>query len=213
MPYYAPLPSSNSAYHAFTIGSVRFIISDLRSEANDLSIFSDQQKEWLIGELSQSDKFDFVVWVTSKPWIEESNDDALSDAWKGYPADRRELSTIISTMIPKKNLIAISADAHMVAFDDGSNTYYGGDSAENTTPPNQSAIQSFPILQSGPLDRLASFKGGNVISVAFWKLAFYAFFLPQKLIHLIPSPPFNQLGYRSLFRGMYRIQIRKKSSV
>ena len=38
----------------------------------------------------------------------------------------------------------------MVAFDDGRNTYYGTN--ENSS--------SFPILQSGPLDRLGSTKGG-----------------------------------------------------
>ena len=72
----------------------------------------------------------------------------------GQPSDRRDLSDwITSTLASKQNLLAISADAHMVGFDDGSHTYYG-ENATNSTP------LSFPILHSGPLDRLGSVKGG-----------------------------------------------------
>jgi hypothetical protein len=66
-----------------------------------------------------------------------------------YPKQRQEISEFISSVVPN-NLLAIAADAHMVAFDDGSNTYFGS----NTT------AKSFPILQTAPLDRHGSFKGG-----------------------------------------------------
>ncbi|GKY96601.1 hypothetical protein MPSEU_000619700 [Mayamaea pseudoterrestris] len=42
----------------------------------------------------------------------------------------------------------------MLAFDDGSNTYYGDGGGSST------GAYSFPILMSGPLDRLGSAKGG-----------------------------------------------------
>lgn len=45
----------------------------------------------------------------------------------------------------------------MVTFDDGSSTYYGTSSSIMN---NDTTAKSFPILQTGPLDRMASFKGG-----------------------------------------------------
>lgn len=95
---------------------------------------------------------DFVVWITTKPWI-YSPGKFDGDAWNGYPADRQALSDFIATSVPKNNILAIGSDAHMIAFDDGSNTYFGSD---ETTE----GIKSFPLLQTGPMDRLASFKGG-----------------------------------------------------
>jgi hypothetical protein len=157
-PHYTPLPASligNTStslpvppYHAFTIGTVRFIISDLRSESTPASIYSDEQKNWLFDELRNATAYDFVVWLTSKPWIGPVKEG--DDSWSGHPNDRAELSQHISEVVTSNNLLAISSDAHMLAFDDGRNTYYGTN--ENAS--------SFPILQSGPLDRLGSTKGG-----------------------------------------------------
>ena len=147
MPYHDPLPSSQSSYHAFSIGTVRFILTDLRSDATRTQLISDAQKEWFFGELRNSSDYDFVVWISSLPWggaFEEGD-----DAWKAFPDQRREISEFISNVVPN-NLIAVGGDAHMVAFDDGSNTYYG----------RNSTSKSFPILQTAPLDRHGSFKGG-----------------------------------------------------
>ena len=157
-PFHAPLPSNNSMYHAFTIGTVRFVISDLRSERTEESMYSDEQREWLFNEIAQAEQYDFVIWVTTVPWIGEPEPGA--DNWMGQPADRRDLSNWISTVLAsKQNLLALSADAHMVGFDDGSHTYYGNETTvyngnETGTP------LSFPILHSGPMDRLGSVKGG-----------------------------------------------------
>jgi phosphodiesterase/alkaline phosphatase D-like protein len=140
-------------YHAFTIGTVRFILTDLRSEANETHIYSDEQRDWLYQELSAADQYDFVIWASSKPWIGKVT--LGEDNWAGQPEDRQQLSDIISTTLAQsQNLLAVSSDSHMVAFDDGSNTYYGRNSS------NGNDIMSFPILQSGPFDRLGSAKGG-----------------------------------------------------
>mmetsp|Transcript_14518 Transcript_14518/g.35198 ORF Transcript_14518/g.35198 Transcript_14518/m.35198 type:complete len:704 (-) Transcript_14518:111-2222(-) len=146
-------------YHAFTIGTVRFIISDLRSEATNGHIYSSIQRDWLFKELERSPQYDYVIWASTKPWNGEREDG--SDSWAGYDDDRRELSNHIDKVVTKRNLMAVSADAHMVAFDDGSHTYYGG---EGTIGGIGSSIiegkESFPILQTGPLDRMGSIKGG-----------------------------------------------------
>ena len=185
-PHPQPLPSESSSsstsslnrtggvYHAFTIGTVRFVLSDLRSERTLSSIYSKEQKQWLLNELSQSNQYDFIIWITPSPWI--GMVDLDQDNWMSVPQDRRDLSTFISssssnsTLRLTQNLLAISADAHMVAFDDGSNTFYGHVQDENddddknknngTTTTTTPQRPSFPILQTGPLDRLGSVKGG-----------------------------------------------------
>jgi hypothetical protein len=149
-PHYELSSADEAVYQAFTIGTVRFIISDVRSESTESSVYSLEQKAWLFNEIAQADQYDFVVWVTPTPWVGE--DEPGYDSWWGRPDERKELSNFISQQLAsKQNLLAISADAHMLAFDDGSHTYYGDD---------DTATMSFPILQSGPLDRLGSVKGG-----------------------------------------------------
>jgi hypothetical protein len=167
LPYYEPLPSSfnnvsetsdgygtRGMYQAFTIGTVRFILTDLRSESSQTSIYSPQQRDWLFRELENSTSYDFVVWMSTVPWIGSSEEGG--DSWKSYAKDRAELSGHIQKVVTKKNLLAIAGDAHMLAFDDGSNTYYVAE--EDTDASVQGG--SFPILQTGPLDRLGSVKGG-----------------------------------------------------
>jgi hypothetical protein len=166
MPYYAPLPSSTTSsssgmYQAFTIGTVRFILTDLRSEATKTKMMSETQREWLYNELEQaSTNYDFCIWFTTKPWVGE--EDLESDSWWGYPSDRQALSEhIAKVFVNTTNLLVIGSDAHMIAFDDGSNTYYGRDEGEDSSgTDNKNKTKSFPLLQTGPLDRLASFKGG-----------------------------------------------------
>ena len=187
IPHYEPLSSSmsknnsnvtnndpqygtNGVYQAFTIGTIRFILTDLRSERSNTEIYSSKQKEWLFTELENSSSYDFVVWMSSIPWIGHAK--YGHDSWRGYAQDRQQLSQHIQQVVTKKNLLVISADAHMIAFDDGTNTYYGDDtnnsveninnstSANGTTATSPAFIRSFPILQTGPLDRLGSVKGG-----------------------------------------------------
>lgn len=147
----ASLGRRPAMYHAFTIGSVRFIVSDLRAESSLEHIYSEKQKQWLMAELAQTASYDFMVWVTPSPWIGEDPGD---DSWMGHVQDRAELSEFISSRFHKtQNLLAIAGDAHMLAWDDGSHTYYG-----NRT--DTSGLSSFPLLQTGPLDRYGSVKGG-----------------------------------------------------
>jgi len=150
-------------YQAFTIGTVRFIVSDLRSEATNTKMYSDNQRAWLQDELSKAYTYDYVIWVSSKPWIGPSIDN--DDAWYGYTSDREQLSEFISSTLGGKdgpqNLLVLSSDAHMVAYDNGTNTYYGSESTSTTTTTTtNSDTMSFPILMSGALDRPGSVKGG-----------------------------------------------------
>lgn len=155
MPYYSPLVSDTANYHAFTIGRIRFVICDTRSELNGNQIISEEQELWIMDELSQSDQYDFVIWSISVPWNGKTDTSTTTteqpDKWSNFPAQRERLSNFLSTELPKNNVLAIAGDAHMLAFDDGSNTYFGNSS---------DVVSSFPILQTGPLDRMGSIKGG-----------------------------------------------------
>lgn len=140
-------------YQAFTIGTVRFIITDLRSESIRSSeyysgrVYSKEQKEWLYNELSQAENYDFVVWVTTRPWTDPEK--AGSDSWGGFASDRDELSAHIASTIGAgpKNLFVLSGDNHMVAYDDGSSTDYSG---QDYYP------GGFPLLHSGPMTNFGS---------------------------------------------------------
>jgi hypothetical protein len=141
--------TANAAkYQAFTIGTVRFILTDLRSESYRSTeyfpgrIYSAEQKEWLFNELAQAANYDFVVWVSTRPWTEPVK--VGSDSWGGFVGDRDELSAFIAATIGAgpRNLLVLSGDNHMVAFDDGSSTDFSG---QDVYP------GGFPLLHSGPL--------------------------------------------------------------
>lgn len=156
----SPIP----VYQAFTIGTVRFIVTDLLSESNGTSIYSTQQRDWFFSELGQADQYDYVVWASSKPWIGSqtaNNEDSVYGSWIAteFEQDRFELSNYITDVLGgvdgPQNLIFVGGDAHMMAFDDGTNSYFGEEALDGS-----SIVNSFPILQSAPLDRFGSVKGG-----------------------------------------------------
>lgn len=137
-------------YQAFTYGTVRVILTDLRSESGDGHLMSEEQNDWFFAELAQAANYSTVVWVTSVPWT-GATDKRSVDAWDACP-DKR---TLISNYIRDQNitnLIAISGDAHMLAIDDGTNTDYSDGEAPG--------IAGFPVFQGGPLANTGSTKGG-----------------------------------------------------
>ena len=151
-----PLAGPESAvYQAFTVGRVRFVLTDARSARNtDLdevtgrpSMLGFAQKEWLKAELATSAQtHELVVWVNPVPWVAEARDGA--DHWAGFPEERRELADHIAEN-GIDNLLMVAGDAHMVAIDDGTNTDYSSDGSGG-----------FPLLHSAPLDRPGGVKGG-----------------------------------------------------
>ena len=156
VPHY-PLPDSDGAiYHAFTVGRVRFIVTDSRSEQlpetepGGPTMLGAQQLEWLKAELlAAHDPYALTIWVNGVPWIAEPTPGA--DHWGGFPAEREEIANFIAAN-GLDRLAMISGDAHMVAIDDGTNTNYA-------TVPGK-AGKSFPLLHAAALDRLGSIKGG-----------------------------------------------------
>jgi hypothetical protein len=132
---------------AFTVGRVRFVLSDLRSEHSREpgSLMGSRQRAWFLNELKASARTHaLIVWVSSVPWISDMG----GDNWAGGRAERK----IIATFVKENNipLCIIAGDAHMLAIDDGSHSDYseGGGGAP------------IPVFHAAALEKEARYKGG-----------------------------------------------------
>jgi alkaline phosphatase D len=151
--------------YAFSVGRVRFVVTDLRSERSpakspdtpDKTMLGTAQKEWFKRELlAVKSSFTLIFWVSSVPWTGKSQ---TGDGWAAFPAERQEIADFLKVN-GIRNLCLLSGDAHMLAADDGRN----GDFATGGGAP-------LPSLQAAPLDRQASFKGGPYS---------HGFYLPER---------------------------------
>lgn len=142
-------------YRAFSVGRVRFIITDdrsMRSPTTDRdneskTMLGAEQKEWFKQELlAARDQYPIIVWVTSVPWI--GSKEAGNDSWAGYTTERAEIANFIADN-GIDGLLVLAGDAHMLAIDDGSNNDYATNGGA-----------SFPVFQAAALDRRGTVKGG-----------------------------------------------------
>jgi phosphodiesterase/alkaline phosphatase D-like protein len=144
----AGLVDDVAVYQAFTVGRVRFVMTDGRSQKTDSTMLGEKQLAWLLEELSTASKTHaVVVWANSVPWIGPANPGG--DGWAGYPDERRRIADAIAAAAID-NLVMVSGDAHMVALDDGTNTNYSSDGSGT----------GFPLLHAAALDRRGNVKGG-----------------------------------------------------
>lgn len=151
-----PLPAGpgGAIYQAFTIGRVRFLLTDTRSERTETSMLGRQQLAWLLDELrSASHTHALVVWVNPAPWIAPA--EPRQHDWGDYADERRRIADAIAEA-GTRNLVMLSGDAHMVAIDDGTNSDYSTDGGGG-----------FPVLHAAALDRPGRVKGGPYSHGAF----------------------------------------------
>lgn len=150
VPFYTPA-TENEVYHAFTVGQVRVIVTDLRSHERkaDNTTMGAAQREWFLNELASAEQYSVVVWMSTKPWIGGS--DLSEDTWKGFPSERELISNRIAEL-KVSNLVFVAGDAHMVAADDGSHSDYSSVNTSNGA--------GFPVFQSSPLANVGTSKGG-----------------------------------------------------
>ena len=147
VPHYPVIEGDAPINQAFTIGRVRFVLTDQRSERLDDTVLGEDQLAWLLDELETASRTHAaVVWVSSVPWIGE--DSPGSDSWSGVPEERRVIADAIADH-EIHNLVMLSGDAHMVAIDDGTYSDYSA-----------SGTGGFPVLAAAALDRPGSVKGG-----------------------------------------------------
>lgn len=163
VPHY-PLADEAAIYHAFTIGRVRFIVSDTRSERDPPGVpegpartmLGAKQKAWLKHELlAARDTAALIVWVNSVPWIGRDTGSENEDRWTGFTTERAEIAAFLEQH-DIRNLCVLSGDAHMLAIDDGSNNRYG-----------PAGRPLFPVFHAAALDRKGSVKGGPYSHGAF----------------------------------------------
>jgi len=113
-------------------------------------IMSRSQMDWLLEEIGNPGPHKLLVLMFGQPWI--GKEEPGEDGWVGHAADRREISNAIAASKTNggyQSVLGVAGDAHMLAFDDGTNTDY-----------SDAGGAGFPLLQAGPLDRSGSAKGG-----------------------------------------------------
>ncbi|MEZ5220534.1 MAG: alkaline phosphatase D family protein [Ilumatobacteraceae bacterium] len=151
----AELVDDVAIFHAFTVGRVRFVLTDTRSQRTDDTMLGDEQLAWLLDELVTSSRTHaLVVWANGVPWIGDAS--TGGDTWAGYADERARISQAIADA-GIDDLVMVSGDAHMVAIDDGTHTDYS---------PGGTGI-GFPLLHAAALDRHGSVKGGPYSEGAF----------------------------------------------
>jgi membrane-associated phospholipid phosphatase len=154
VPHYDVTPGDAPINQAFTIGRVRIVMTDGRSERTATSLLGDEQRRWLIDEVvAASSTHAVVIWVNPTPWIGAATPGA--DTWAGF-ADERRLVADALAAAGVRNLVMVSGDAHMVAIDDGTDTDY-----------STGRVGGFPLLQAAALDRPGNVKGGPYSDGAF----------------------------------------------
>ena len=125
---------------AFTIGRVRVVITDTRSQRTPSTMLGADQEAWLIDELVTSARSHaLVVWANPSPW--NVPDRPGSDQWGGFPHERRRIANAIADA-QISNLVMISGDWHLAAIDDGTNTDF-----------SDAGTGGFPLIHGAPFDR------------------------------------------------------------
>lgn len=157
VPHYPISVTGGSIGQAFTIGRVRFIMTDLRSassspwlkEAASKSRLGTAQKAWFKQELinARDGGFPLIVWVCTLPWIARA--EIGDDSWGGHATERTELANFIREN-RISNLVLLSGDMHGLAFDDGSNSDYATGGGAPVTVLQAAALTSEPALKGGP---------------------------------------------------------------
>ena len=163
IPHY-PFPLEDPISQSFSVGRVKFILTDLRSQKErpeyegcemteeGTNFGEDEHLEWFKKELlTAKDSGQIVAWVNTVPWISDPGsadyDCDEKDTWSGFPEERRAIADFI-----KENnihLFILSGDAHMLAIDDGSHSDYAtGEGAP------------IPVFHAAPLDNVGIVKGG-----------------------------------------------------
>ena len=157
VPHYPIGPGDGTIGQAFTIGRVRFIMTDLRSAAVSASLresstktkLGSAQKAWLKQELinARDNAFPLIVWVSTHPWIAPAK--LGDDSWAGYATERAEIANFLRDN-RVSNVAIISGDMHGLAFDDGTNSDYATGGGAPITVLHGAALTQSPSTKGGP---------------------------------------------------------------
>lgn len=167
VPHYPLGPTGGTIGQAFTIGRVRFILTDLRSAASAMGArdtasktkMGTAQKTWFKQELinARDGGFPFIVWINTVPWIQGPQPG--DDSWGGFATERTEIANFIRDN-RITNLAMISGDMHGLAFDDGTNSDFATGGGAPMVVMHAAALSSTPVDKGGPYS-IGPFLGGQ----------------------------------------------------
>eukprot|EP00835_Amoeboradix_gromovi_P000695 NODE_26_length_35450_cov_0.398320.p5 type:complete len:495 gc:universal NODE_26_length_35450_cov_0.398320:32405-33889(+) len=143
------------AYKSFTNNNIRFVIMDLRADQDPSRMMDQWQKSQIEAELANSAKYDAIIVFSSLPFNGIESATSEPDKWMHHVADRAWFSNLVSEH-SVSNLVMVAGDAHMLAYDDGTNNDFGSDGPAG-----------FPIFQCAPLSNYGSCKGGPYTTPPF----------------------------------------------
>jgi alkaline phosphatase D len=159
VPHYPLADEAEATIHqAFTVGRVRFLLTDARSARSphlipelERTMLGQAQLAWLERELEAAQSAALVVLVNTVPWITKRKE-STSDGWAKYARERRHIADLIVKHGLTDRLIMLSGDAHMLALDDGTHSQY------STLP--EAPPRGFVVAHAAPMDRRPTKKGG-----------------------------------------------------
>jgi phosphodiesterase/alkaline phosphatase D-like protein len=141
--------------HAFSVGRVRFVLTDLRSasapasavDGAGKSMMGSSQRDWFFEELrSANQSHGLIIWGSSVPWIGKSG--RKGDSWSVFNHERALIARFIRDE-KIRNLVILCGDAHMLAADSGANSN-----------PDKIMPIRVPVYHGSSLDQRSSLKGG-----------------------------------------------------
>ena len=157
VPHYPLGAAGGTMAQAFTVGRVRFIMTDQRSAASSGAAkesasktkLGTAQKAWFKQELinARDSGFPLIVWVCPDPWIGAAQPG--DDTWAGYTTERTELANFIRDN-RITNLVLLAGDMHALAFDDGTNSDYATGGGAPVTVLHAAALTSDGSAKGGP---------------------------------------------------------------
>ncbi len=157
VPHYPLGAAGGTVAQAFTVGRVRFIMTDLRSAAMTTTLkesatkskMGASQKAWFKQELinARDNSFPLIVWVCPDPWIGAAK--LGEDGWASYATERTEIANFIRDN-RISNLTIIAGDMHGLAFDDGTNSDYATGGGAPLTVLHAAALTQEGSIKGGP---------------------------------------------------------------
>lgn len=157
VPHYPLGAAGGTIAQAYTVGRVRFIMTDLRSaavvpsqrESASKTKMGTGQKAWFKQELinARDNGFPLIVWVCPDPWIGAAK--LGDDSWAGYATERTEIANFIRDN-RIANVTIISGDMHALAFDDGTNSDYATGGGAPLTVLHAAALSQGGSIKGGP---------------------------------------------------------------
>lgn len=157
-PHYPLVDGAQTIQQAFSIGRVRVIVTDTRTNRAPVTapranrtMLGAAQLAWFERELEAARNAPLVIWVNTVPWITRSNE-STDEGWAPYADERTRIADRIEALGLTRRIVMLSGDGHMAAIDDGTNSAYMSKRAPDT--------RGFVVAHAAPMDRWPRTKGG-----------------------------------------------------